>query len=154
MLSCTTFEHRFQLRRHISHMSASFALRRVPLSTFRSVAACGSNEFLISRSAVVAQSTSIYESTIAYLTKFSPSPQYSSVVLSSKVEVPVLSNIYRAIYSLAESVSLSLTTNENLSASDAIWLSSTMKKRRMKMNKHKLKKRKKSLKMNTKVSRG
>lgn len=134
-------------------MSASFALRRVPLSTFRCIAACGSNELLMSRSAVIAQSTSIYESTVAYLTKFSPSLQCSSVELSSKVEVPVLSNIYRAVYSLAESVSLSLTTNENLSTSDAIWLSSTMKKRRMKMNKHKLKKRKKSLKMNTKVSR-
>lgn len=36
---------------------------------------------------------------------------------------------------------------------EAIWQSSTMKKRRMKMNKHKLKKRKKSLRMNTKISR-
>ena len=36
---------------------------------------------------------------------------------------------------------------------DAIWLSSTMKKRRMKMNKHKLKKRRKLLRMNTKQSR-
>ena len=36
----------------------------------------------------------------------------------------------------------------------ALWLSSTMKKRAMKMNKHKLKKRRKSLRMNTKKSRG
>jgi Mitochondrial domain of unknown function (DUF1713) len=36
---------------------------------------------------------------------------------------------------------------------DSIWLSSTMKKRRMKMNKHKLKKRRKALRMNTKASR-
>jgi len=34
-----------------------------------------------------------------------------------------------------------------------IWQSSTMKKRRMKMNKHKLKKRRKDLKHNTKLSR-
>mmetsp|Transcript_22306 Transcript_22306/g.37314 ORF Transcript_22306/g.37314 Transcript_22306/m.37314 type:complete len:137 (+) Transcript_22306:66-476(+) len=34
------------------------------------------------------------------------------------------------------------------------FMSSCMKKRRMKMNKHKLKKRRKSLKMNTKQSRG
>ena len=34
-----------------------------------------------------------------------------------------------------------------------IWQSSTMKKRRAKMNKHKIKKRKKDLKMNTKSSR-
>mmetsp|Transcript_27421 Transcript_27421/g.26221 ORF Transcript_27421/g.26221 Transcript_27421/m.26221 type:complete len:137 (-) Transcript_27421:236-646(-) len=37
---------------------------------------------------------------------------------------------------------------------NAIWFGSTMKKRRAKMNKHKLKKRKKSLRMNTKISRG
>lgn len=36
----------------------------------------------------------------------------------------------------------------------AVRQSSTMKKRRMKMNKHKLKKRRKLLRMNTKVSRG
>lgn len=35
----------------------------------------------------------------------------------------------------------------------AIWFSSTMKKRRTKMNKHKLKKRRKLMRMNTKVSR-
>lgn len=35
-----------------------------------------------------------------------------------------------------------------------IYLSSTMKKRSTKMNKHKLKKRRKLLRMNTKVSRG
>jgi Mitochondrial domain of unknown function (DUF1713) len=35
----------------------------------------------------------------------------------------------------------------------SIWLSSTVKKRRMKMNKHKLKKRRKALRMNTKASR-
>ena len=37
---------------------------------------------------------------------------------------------------------------------ESIWLSSTMKKRRMKMNKHKLKKRMKDMRANTKVSRG
>ena len=36
----------------------------------------------------------------------------------------------------------------------ALVLSSTMKKRAMKMNKHKLKKRRKALRMNTKRSRG
>ena len=35
----------------------------------------------------------------------------------------------------------------------ALWLSSTMKKRAMKMNKHKLKKRRKALRMNTKKSK-
>jgi len=35
-----------------------------------------------------------------------------------------------------------------------LWQSSTVKKRKMKMNKHKLKKRRKLLRMNTKVSRG
>ena len=39
-------------------------------------------------------------------------------------------------------------------ASSAVWLSSTVKKRKMAMNKHKLKKRRKGLRMNTKVSRG
>lgn len=43
---------------------------------------------------------------------------------------------------------------EHLLSDSAIWQSSTMKKRRMKMNKHKLKKRRKDLKMNTKASRG
>ena len=33
------------------------------------------------------------------------------------------------------------------------WMGSTVKKRRAKMNKHKLKKRRKSLRMNTKISR-
>lgn len=37
---------------------------------------------------------------------------------------------------------------------DNLFLSSTVKKRHMKMNKHKLKKRRKLLRMNTKVSRG
>jgi Mitochondrial domain of unknown function (DUF1713) len=134
-------------------MSVLSGFRRVPMSTFRSVAAGGVNEFLIPRSAVMAQSTSMYQSTIASLKKSSPSLRCSTVELVSNVQVPVLSNIYRAVYSLAESVSLSLTTNDDSSTSDAIWLSSTMKKRRMKMNKHKLKKRKNSLKMNTKVSR-
>ena len=46
-----------------------------------------------------------------------------------------------------------LTEETTTISSDAIWQSSTMKKRRMKMNKHKLKKRKKSLRMNTKISR-
>lgn len=130
-------------------MSALSGFRRVPVSTFRSVAACGANEFLLPRSAVIAQSTSMYQSTIASLTKSSPSLRCSIINL----EVPVLGNIYRAVYSLAESASLSLMTNDTPSMNDAILLSSTMKKRRMKMNKHKLKKRKKSLKMNTKVSR-
>jgi hypothetical protein len=39
-------------------------------------------------------------------------------------------------------------------SSENLWLSSTMKKRRMKMNKHKLKKRRKKLRYNTKSSRG
>jgi branched-subunit amino acid permease len=134
-------------------MSVLSGFRRVPLSSFRSVATCGVNEFLIPCSAQIAQSTSMYQSTIATLTKSSPSLRCSSVELISNIQVPVLSNIYRAVYDLVESVSLSLTTNDNSSASDTIWLSSTIKKRRMKMNKHKLKKRKKSLKMNTKVSR-
>jgi len=38
--------------------------------------------------------------------------------------------------------------------SSAVWQSSTVKKRAMKMNKHKLKKRRKLLRMNTKQSRG
>mmetsp|Transcript_4037 Transcript_4037/g.4130 ORF Transcript_4037/g.4130 Transcript_4037/m.4130 type:complete len:116 (+) Transcript_4037:140-487(+) len=37
--------------------------------------------------------------------------------------------------------------------SNTLWMSSTLKKRRAKMNKHKRKKRAKSLKMNTKESR-
>lgn len=41
----------------------------------------------------------------------------------------------------------------NSVVSMATLFSSTMKKRRMKMNKHKLKKRRKSLRMNTKASR-
>jgi hypothetical protein len=45
--------------------------------------------------------------------------------------------------------------NEELFGDDsALLLSSTMKKRAMKMNKHKLKKRRKALRMNTKRSRG
>lgn len=43
--------------------------------------------------------------------------------------------------------------DDNLVADSHLWLSSTVKKRRMKMNKHKLKKRRKALKMNTKQSR-
>ena len=42
---------------------------------------------------------------------------------------------------------------EDENTRNSIWLSSTVKKRRMKMNKHKLKKRRKALKMNTKASR-
>ena len=49
----------------------------------------------------------------------------------------------------------SLVTNQNSDKilENSIYLSSTMKKRRTKMNKHKLKKRRKLLKMNTKASR-
>ena len=39
-------------------------------------------------------------------------------------------------------------------SNSAVWQSSTVKKRAMKMNKHKLKKRRKLLRMNTKQSRG
>ena len=41
----------------------------------------------------------------------------------------------------------------DMNMNNHIWQSSTMKKRRAKMNKHKIKKRKKDLKMNTKSSR-
>lgn len=44
------------------------------------------------------------------------------------------------------------TVTESISL-PSVWFSSTMKKRRLKMNKHKLKKRRKALKMNTKVNR-
>jgi hypothetical protein len=46
-----------------------------------------------------------------------------------------------------------MNKNKNEVLQNSIFLSSTMKKRRTKMNKHKLKKRRKLLKMNTKASR-
>jgi hypothetical protein len=45
-------------------------------------------------------------------------------------------------------------SNTNDIFTNGVVLSSTLKKRRMKMNKHKLKKRRKSLRLNTKISRG
>ncbi len=51
------------------------------------------------------------------------------------------------------SISITMNKNKNDVLQNSIFLSSTMKKRRTKMNKHKLKKRRKLLKMNTKASR-
>ena len=48
---------------------------------------------------------------------------------------------------------IGLETDCDINMNNHIWQSSTMKKRRAKMNKHKIKKRKKDLKMNTKSSR-
>jgi hypothetical protein len=41
-----------------------------------------------------------------------------------------------------------------MSGMSGVWLTSTMRKRRSKMNKHKLRKRRKKMRFNTKQSRG
>lgn len=56
---------------------------------------------------------------------------------------------------LVPDINSSNSTEESLFGDEsALLMSSTLKKRAMKMNKHKLKKRRKSLRMNTKRSRG
>jgi hypothetical protein len=102
----------------------------------------------------------------------SPSYQYENLSLNSMINTPIESltrnscrwsllkqniNLFQASsINKLRGIFSSFSSSENelsILHSDAIWLSSTVKKRRMKMNKHKLKKRKKDLRMNTKVSR-
>ena len=67
---------------------------------------------------------------------------------ASTVQRSAINYFCGAAYNLIGAVRTIITESES------IWLSSTMKKRRMKMNKHKLKKRMKDMRANTKVSRG
>lgn len=80
-------------------------------------------------------------------------------VLQSKVsaaifKLPVLNSVTRSPSREALLWSnLTSTSNSNSLLESNLILSSTMKKRKMAMNKHKLKKRRKALRMNTKRSR-
>ena len=65
-----------------------------------------------------------------------------------------MNNILYNIKNTLLPLSISYNTNTNDDVFDGIMMSSVVKKRRMKMNKHKLKKRRKLMRMNTKQSRG
>jgi hypothetical protein len=106
--------------------------------------------------------TSVYNIAIALISKrlyFSKKEINNSMISHEGFS----SNIFRrAIFNVIQNLSSvtsspATTTMEAVEGSgflnESTWLSSTVKKRRMKMNKHKLKKRKKDLRMNTKVSR-
>ena len=71
----------------------------------------------------------------------------------SSVPILAIKCIYGTAYNLIGAVRTIVAASSS-SEIESIWLSSTMKKRRMKMNKHKLKKRMKDMRANTKVSRG
>ena len=72
----------------------------------------------------------------------------------SSVQKSAVKYIYGAAYNLIGAVRTIVAASSASTERESIWLSSTMKKRRMKMNKHKLKKRMKDMRANTKVSRG
>ena len=72
---------------------------------------------------------------------------------SSSARHPLSVTMTACTEPLVPSLGAALSTLAQVPSDLAIWLSSTMKKRRMKMNKHKLKKRRKMSRMNTKGSR-
>ena len=74
--------------------------------------------------------------------------------LASSMPMSVLKIFYGAAHKLIDAVRTIVAASSASTEMESIWLSSTMKKRRMKMNKHKLKKRMKDMRANTKVSRG
>ena len=141
-------------------MLASCAFRRLKTVQLRQLATCSAAQFSAPsiNSYEISATVSIYDTAVASLAR-----SHSSLGLGQnifqliKTNQAIVSRYFTqvsAACNLAEDTSVvSLQTEQSVDVNEAIWLSSTVKKRRMKMNKHKLKKRKKSLKMNTKVSR-
>jgi hypothetical protein len=77
-----------------------------------------------------------------------PAPQSFFTSMSKQLYAPVHLILASALQSPKE-----ILNDNSCDINDAILFSSTKKKRRTKMNKHKLKKRRKALRMNTKLSR-
>lgn len=109
-------------------------------------------QFRVQHQALAPQNVHVYERVLASLTKCDAVAKIS--LLNQLRFVPGIAKNYffGSARSVAGVVSKEQSTDSILD--EAILLSSTIKKRRMKMNKHKLRKRKKALRMNTKVSRG
>jgi hypothetical protein len=96
--------------------------------------------------------SSIYKSIVS---EFSNSYSNTLSDISSKIFPHIsireaMNNIKKSMF-----VNQSSETNELVNDDDdSMWATSTLKRRRSKMNKHKLRKRRKLLQKNTKISRG
>ena len=142
-------------------MLALCVCKRMKAIKYRQIATCCVNDVQTTQSSSVSplalsQLTSISEAVTATLNK------HYSFKGRNIFQNTFINQIFATYYIFGsaartiatESLSVDVKAEESSSLQGAaIWQSSTMKKRRMKMNKHKLKKRKKSLRMNTKISR-
>ena len=132
-------------------MRTSLLLRRITAHSTREIGTCRVNEFHIPSGVFIEQSS--YECTLKLLAKNDAASWCVSSQHVSSVPILVIKYISGAAYNLIGAVRTIVAASSS-SEIESIWLSSTMKKRRMKMNKHKLKKRMKDMRANTKVSRG
>ena len=133
-------------------MRTSLLLRRITAHSTREIGTCRVNELHIPSGVFVEQSS--YECTLKLLAKNDAAEWCVSSKRLSSVPILVTKFIYGASYKLIGAVRTIVAASSASTEIESIWLSSTMKKRRMKMNKHKLKKRMKDMRANTKVSRG
>jgi Mitochondrial domain of unknown function (DUF1713) len=133
-------------------MSSGFLLRRMSAQPFRQIGIFRVNDLHISSVKLIEQSS--YECTLAILAKKNTTAWCIASQHASSVQRSVLNYFYGAANNLIGAVRTIVTASSASTERESIWLSSTMKKRRMKMNKHKLKKRMKDMRANTKVSRG
>lgn len=87
---------------------------------------------------------------IGWISAMSSPSRYATLTWANNMLQKTVNNNIFAVPAKSETSSVVEDAKE---ISNALLLSSTVKKRHMKMNKHKLKKRRKALRMNTKASR-
>lgn len=133
-------------------MSSGFLLRRMSAQTGRQIGILRVNDLHIPSGKLIERSS--YDCTLAILAKKNTTVCCVASQLASTVQRSALNYIYGAAHNLIGAVRTIVAASLSSTERESIWLSSTMKKRRMKMNKHKLKKRMKDMRANTKVSRG
>ena len=133
-------------------MNSSLLLRRTTARSIRQIGTCRVNELHSPCGIFIEQSS--YECTLAILAKKNTTAWCIASQHATSVQRLALNFFYGAANNLIGAVRTIVAVSSASTERESIWLSSTMKKRRMKMNKHKLKKRMKDMRANTKVSRG
>lgn len=133
-------------------MSSGFLLRRISAQSVRQIGIFRANDLHIPSGKIIERSS--YECTLAILAKKNTTIWCIVSQHASTVQRSALNYVYGAAHNLIGAVRTIVAASLPSTDKESIWLSSTMKKRRMKMNKHKLKKRMKDMRANTKVSRG
>ena len=133
-------------------MNSSLLLRRTTARSIRQIGTCRVNELHSPCGIFIEQSS--YECTLALLGKNNTAAWRVPSQLASSMPMSALKHFCGAAHNLIDAVRTIVAASSASTEIESIWLSSTMKKRRMKMNKHKLKKRMKDMRANTKVSRG